>query len=91
MFGAIRADEDCLQCHAKAKEGELLGAFTYYLNVPVNQVEAWKRKKAEEKLLAIDSSSQGKIKFYCPDILLPRQGSGIHNVGSRLNTQCFSP
>jgi hypothetical protein len=38
MFGAIRAKADCLHCHAKAKEGDLLGAFTYYLKVPVDQL-----------------------------------------------------
>jgi hypothetical protein len=36
MFGAIRAEADCLVCHAHAKEGDLLGAFTYYLKVPVD-------------------------------------------------------
>ena len=39
MFGAIRAKESCLDCHSKAKEGDLLGAFTYYLDVSVDQVE----------------------------------------------------
>jgi hypothetical protein len=39
MFGAIRAKVDCLHCHAKAKEGELLGAFTYYLNAPVDKLK----------------------------------------------------
>jgi len=39
MFGAIRAKADCLDCHSKAKEGDLLGAFTYYLDVPVDQIE----------------------------------------------------
>ena len=39
MFGSIRAKEDCLHCHAKAKKGNLLGAFTYYLKVPVDQTE----------------------------------------------------
>jgi hypothetical protein len=38
MFGAIRAKMDCLECHAHAKEGDLLGAFTYYLNAPVNRL-----------------------------------------------------
>ena len=38
MFGAIRAKVDCLQCHAHAKEGDLLGAFTYYLNAPVDRL-----------------------------------------------------
>lgn len=39
MFGAIRAKMSCLDCHSKANEGDLLGAFTYYLEVPVDQVE----------------------------------------------------
>jgi hypothetical protein len=40
MFGAIRAKERCLECHANAKEDDLLGAFTYYLNTPVDQLSA---------------------------------------------------
>src|SRR5262249_23741841 len=38
MFGAIRAKADCLHCHANAEEGDLLGAFTYYLKVPVDRL-----------------------------------------------------
>jgi hypothetical protein len=38
MFGAIRAKADCLHCHANAKESDLLGAFTYYLKVPVDRL-----------------------------------------------------
>jgi hypothetical protein len=38
MFGAIRAKANCLHCHANAKEGDLLAAFTYYLKVPVDQL-----------------------------------------------------
>jgi hypothetical protein len=38
MFGAIRAKTNCLHCHANAKEGDLRGAFTYYLTVPVDQL-----------------------------------------------------
>jgi hypothetical protein len=38
MFGAIRADASCLECHKSAKEGDLLGAFTYYLKTPVDQL-----------------------------------------------------
>ncbi len=38
MFGSIRASKSCLDCHAKAKEGDLLGAFTYYLEVPVDEL-----------------------------------------------------
>jgi hypothetical protein len=40
MFGAIRAKARCLECHASAKEGDLLGAFTYYLDTPVDQLDA---------------------------------------------------
>jgi hypothetical protein len=38
MFGAIRAREYCLECHAHAKTGDLLGAFTYYLDTPVDRL-----------------------------------------------------
>jgi hypothetical protein len=38
MFGAICAKAVCLHCHANAKEGDLLGAFTYYLKVPVDRL-----------------------------------------------------
>jgi len=38
MFGAIRAGADCLHCHANAKKGDLLGAFTYYLDAPVDKL-----------------------------------------------------
>jgi hypothetical protein len=38
MFGAICAKAACLRCHANAKEGDLLGAFTYYLKVPVDRL-----------------------------------------------------
>jgi hypothetical protein len=40
LFGAIRAEGYCLECHANAREGDLLGAFTYYLNAPVDQLDA---------------------------------------------------
>lgn len=39
MFGAIRASKSCLDCHSKAKEGDLLGAFTYYLEVPADELK----------------------------------------------------
>ena len=39
MFGALRAEERCLTCHPGAKQGELLGAFTYYLDRPIEQLE----------------------------------------------------
>ncbi len=38
MFGAICAKAACLHCHANAREGDLLGAFTYYLKVPVDRL-----------------------------------------------------
>jgi hypothetical protein len=39
MFGAIRAKASCLVCHPNAKAGDLLGAFTYYLNTPVDRLD----------------------------------------------------
>lgn len=44
MFGAIRARAQCLDCHASAKKGDLLGAFTYYLTTPVDQLAKRDRK-----------------------------------------------
>jgi hypothetical protein len=38
MFGAIRARTHCLECHTHAKKGDLLGAFTYYLTMPVDRL-----------------------------------------------------
>jgi hypothetical protein len=38
MLGEICAKASCLHCHADAKEGDLLGAFTYYLKVPVDRL-----------------------------------------------------
>lgn len=38
MFGAIRARSHCLECHTSARKGDLLGAFTYYLEMPVEQL-----------------------------------------------------
>jgi len=38
MFGAIRAKAECCDCHVHAKEGDLLGAFTYYLETPVDEI-----------------------------------------------------
>jgi len=40
MFGAIRAKDFCLECHVNAREGHLLGALTYYLDTPVDQLAA---------------------------------------------------
>jgi hypothetical protein len=39
MFGAIRAEENCLECHTAAKKNDLLGAFTYYLETSVDGLE----------------------------------------------------
>ena len=33
VFGAIKARKDCLGCHQQNKEGDMLGAFTYTLNL----------------------------------------------------------
>src|SRR5262249_48371050 len=38
MFGALRARTHCLECHPNTKKGDLLGAFTYYLDTPVDQL-----------------------------------------------------
>ncbi len=40
MFGAIRANSSCLDCHPGTQENDLLGAFTYYLDVPVNELKS---------------------------------------------------
>jgi len=40
MFGAIRARVQCLECHTDARKGDLVGAFTYYLDKPVDQLGA---------------------------------------------------
>jgi hypothetical protein len=36
MFGAVRAQKGCLDCHPGAREGGLLGAFSYFLTTPVD-------------------------------------------------------
>jgi hypothetical protein len=38
MFGAVRARQDCLDCHPGAREGDLLGAFSYFLTTPVGSL-----------------------------------------------------
>ncbi len=40
MFGAIRARTQCLECHTNANKGDLLGAFSYYLDTPVDRLGA---------------------------------------------------
>lgn len=40
MFGAIRAEENCLECHSGAKKNDLLGAFSYYLETTVDKLGA---------------------------------------------------
>ena len=52
MFGEICAKAVCLHCHANAKEGDLLGAFTYYLKVPVDRLNI--RELDGERLLEPD-------------------------------------
>lgn len=38
MFGAIRAEWYCLECHTSAKKGDLLGAFAYYLDTTADRL-----------------------------------------------------
>jgi hypothetical protein len=38
MFGAVRARRECLDCHPGAREGDLLGAFSYFLTTPVGSL-----------------------------------------------------
>lgn len=38
MFGAVRAQKSCIECHPGAREGDLLGAFTYFLTKPVGAI-----------------------------------------------------
>src|SRR5262245_5091516 len=38
MFGAVRARKECLDCHPGAREGDLLGAFSYFLTTPVDSL-----------------------------------------------------
>jgi hypothetical protein len=38
MFGAIRARHECIDCHTAAREGDLLGAFSYFLTTPVGSL-----------------------------------------------------
>jgi hypothetical protein len=38
MFGAIRAYPQCLRCHTDKNEDDLLGAFTYWLKQPADQI-----------------------------------------------------
>jgi hypothetical protein len=39
MFGAVRARQECIDCHCGAHEGDLLGAFSYFLTTPVFSLE----------------------------------------------------
>ncbi len=39
MLGAVRARKECLDCHPGAREGDLLGAFSYFLTKPVGSLE----------------------------------------------------
>jgi hypothetical protein len=38
MFGAVRAQQGCIDCHPGAREGDLLGAFSYFLTAPVDSL-----------------------------------------------------
>lgn len=38
MLGAIRADHRCLDCHSETREHDLLGALTYYMKLPINEL-----------------------------------------------------
>lgn len=48
MFGAIRAKAECIDCHVNAKEGDLLGAFTYYLDTPVDEIAKREQERQAE-------------------------------------------
>ena len=39
MFGTLRADGSCIRCHEDKREGDLLGAFTYWLTKPADQIQ----------------------------------------------------
>ncbi len=56
MFGEIYAKAACLHCHVNAKEGDLLGAFTYYLKVPVDRMNI--RELDGERLLEPDPATK---------------------------------
>jgi len=56
MLGEICAKAVCLHCHANAKEGDLLGAFTYYLKVPVDRLNI--RELDGKRLLEPDPATK---------------------------------
>jgi hypothetical protein len=56
MLGEICAKAVCLHCHADAKEGDLLGAFTYYLKVTVDRLNI--RKSDRKRLLELDPKTK---------------------------------
>jgi hypothetical protein len=39
MFGAVRAQNECIDCHPGSREGDLLGAFSYFLTMPVDSLQ----------------------------------------------------
>lgn len=39
MLGAIRADRRCLDCHSETRENDLLGALTYYMKLPIDELK----------------------------------------------------
>ncbi|MBL9117999.1 MAG: hypothetical protein JNJ83_23525 [Verrucomicrobiaceae bacterium] len=46
-LGAIRAMQSCLRCHEDAKEGDLMGAFTYHVSVyPTKRSEQSKKLRS---------------------------------------------
>jgi hypothetical protein len=58
VFGAIKARKDCLACHQHSNEGDLLGSFTYSLNLLDTQTpEAFTLKNlnglSEQQIAAI--------------------------------------
>ena len=59
--GAIRATQSCLECHSKAKEGDLLGAFIYYLGtekmLPGDALQTARTRANLKKLLAENAPS----------------------------------
>ena len=56
MLGEICAKASCVHCHADAKEGDLLGAFTYYFKVPVDRLNI--RESDGKRLLEPDPKTK---------------------------------
>jgi hypothetical protein len=48
LFGAIRADRHCLECHTEARENDLLGALTYFMKLPIEELKSpWSQTPSE--------------------------------------------